>query len=140
MRNPPTPLRTPTTSLHGEPNVTPFLDVLLVLLILFMYLTLNQQKVLTAQLPAPPSAAPAVTVPIVLEVQPKGTYAINNEPIASAIGLAARLRQLYAGRPDKAILVRGTSGVRYQEVVTAVDIARGAGVSVVGLASSTARR
>lgn len=133
MREPRPPMRVPSSTMHAEPNVTPFLDVLLVLLILFMFLTLNQQKVLTTQLPVPPSPTPAVSVPIVLEVKPNATYTINAEVVPSSARLASRLRELYADRPTKAIIVRGASGVRYQEVVTAVDIARGAGVSVIGL-------
>lgn len=46
-----------------------------------------------------------------------------------------RLRALYAGRPTKTIIVRAVVGVRYQDVVTAVDVARGAGVVAIGLAS-----
>jgi biopolymer transport protein ExbD len=129
-----TPMRPAPTSMQAEPNVTPFLDVLLVLLILFMFLCLNQQKVLTAQLPDP-SARPADTMPaIVLEVRPDSTYAINTQPVAHA-ELSGRLRAIYAGRLTKTIIVRGTPGVRYQDVVTAVDIARGAGVIAIGLAS-----
>jgi biopolymer transport protein TolR len=123
------PLRTTMTA---EPNVTPFLDVLLVLLILFMYLCLNQQKVLTAQLPDPRPAPGDNTPSIVLEVRPNATYAINTQPVAGS-QLASRLRALYADRPTMTIIVRGAPGVRYQDVVTAVDIAKGAGVVAIGL-------
>lgn len=133
MPEPRPPMRVPSGGMHAEPNVTPFLDVLLVLLILFMFLTLNQQKILTTQLPVPPSSTSPNSVPIVLVVKPNATYSINSEAVPSAARLAARLRELYAGRPTSTIIVRGASGVRYQDVVTAVDIARGAGVAVIGL-------
>jgi biopolymer transport protein ExbD len=118
--------------MNAEPNVTPFLDVLLVLLILFMYICLNQQKAIMAQLPDP-SADPADNTPaIVLEVKPNAMYSINTEPVAGA-QLAARLRAIYAGRPTKTILVRGAPGIRFQDVVTAVDIAKSTGVVAIGL-------
>src|SRR5262245_39270250 len=120
-------MRQPRTTMHAEPNVTPFLDVLLVLLILFMFLCLNQQKVITAVLPDPTPAAGDNTPPIVLEVRPNATYAINTQVIVGS-QLASRLRSIYAGRPMKTIIVRAAPGVRYQEVVTAMDIAKGAGV------------
>ena len=121
------------TSMNAEMNVTPFLDVLLVLLIIFMYLCLNQQKVITAQLPDPtPRAVTPSTTQIVLEVRPSATYAINTQVVQPG-QLQSQLLGIYAGRPDKTIIVRAVPGVRYQEVVTAIDIAKGAGVVAVGL-------
>ena len=126
-------MRNATPSMNAEINVTPFLDVLLVLLILFMYLCLSQQKVIAAQLPDPNAGAMTDrTAQIVLEVQPNSTYAINSHVIL-AEHAAARLRAIFAGRLAKAIMIRATTGVRYQEVVTAMDIAKGAGVVVIGL-------
>lgn len=121
-------------SMQSEMNVTPFLDILLVLLILFMFLCMNQQKVLTAQLPDPSARATDNTPSIVLEVRPNAMYAINTQTVAHS-ELARRLRAIYDGRPAKTIIVRATPGVSYQDVVTAVDIARGAGVVAIGLAS-----
>lgn len=118
--------------MHAEPNVTPFLDVLLVLLIIFMYLSLTQQKIITAQLPDPAPPAGASEPMIVLEVRANGTYAIDTVPVTGQ-DLGRRLRAIYAGRPTKTIIVRATSGVRYQDVVTAIDIAKGAGVVAIGL-------
>jgi biopolymer transport protein ExbD len=118
--------------MHAEPNVTPFLDVLLVLLIIFMYLCLSQQKIITAQLPDP-AAQPGASEPvIVLDVRAHGAYAINTVPVIGQ-DLGARLRAIYDGRPTKTIIVRASAGVRYQDVVTAIDIAKGAGVVAIGL-------
>jgi biopolymer transport protein ExbD len=125
-------MQAPRLAMHAEPNVTPFLDVLLVLLILFMFLCLNQQRAIVAQLPDPSVRGTDAAPAIVLEVKPNATYAINTEPVAGP-QLAARLRAIYAGRPTKTIIVRGAPGVRYQDVVTAVDIAKGAGVIAIGL-------
>ena len=125
-------MQAPRLAMHAEPNVTPFLDVLLVLLILFMFLCLNQQRAIVAQLPDPSVRGADPAPAIVLEVQPNAMYAINTEPVAGP-QLAARLRAIYAGRPTKTIIVRGAPGVRYQDVVTAVDIAKGAGIIAIGL-------
>ena len=129
-----TPVPSESTSMQFEMNVTPFLDILLVLLILFMYLCLSQQKLIMAQLPDPSATATDNTPSSVLEVRPNAMYAINTQPVARA-ELEARLRSIYAGRPTKTIMVRGAPGIVYQDVVTAVDIARGAGVVAIGLAS-----
>ena len=120
------------SGMQAEPNVTPFLDVLLVLLIIFMYLSLTQQKVITAQLPDPTPVNGPSTASIVLEVRPSAKYAINSRVVAGS-QLARELRAIYDGRPEKALIIRAAPGVRYQEVVTAVDIAKGAGVVAVGL-------
>ena len=88
---------------------------------------------LTAQLPDPSARSADNTPSIVLEVRPNARYAINTQPVSQA-DLPSRLHAIYAGRPTKTIIVRGAAGVRYQDVVTAVDIARGAGVVAIGLA------
>ena len=127
-------MREPRIPMQFEPNVTPFLDVLLVLLILFMFMSMNQQKVLQAHLPDPsPRAADDNTPAIVLEVKPNASYAINTQAVRQE-ELGARLRAIYANRATKTIMVRGAPGIRYQDVVTAVDIAKGAGVIAIGLA------
>jgi biopolymer transport protein ExbD len=127
MREPPSPM-------HFEPNVTPFLDILLVLLIMFMYLSVNQRKAIHTQLPDPNARGGDTAPSIVLEVKPNATYAINTQTVRGN-ELAPRLRAIYAGRPTKTIIVRGAPGVTFQDVVTAVDIAKGAGVIAIGLAS-----
>ena len=58
--------------------------------------------------------------------------ALDRQPVRPA-ELGARLRAVYAGRPDEVLTVRGEGAARYQEVVAAIDSARGAGVRVVGL-------
>jgi biopolymer transport protein ExbD len=122
----------PTIAHQAEPNVTPFLDVLLVLLIIFMYLALNQQKIITANLPDPTPPPIGAESPIVLEVRPNSSFAINSQPV-SGRDLESRLRAIYAGRPAKTIIVRGANGVIYQDVVSAMDVAKSAGVVAIGV-------
>ncbi len=120
-------------------NVTPFLDILLVLLIMFMVMYPLSRRAIDAQLPDPDAAGDMRhAVPIVLEVGPGGRYAINREPV-DATSLEARLRAVYAPRSDKRLLVRGARAATYQEVITAMDVARSAGVTVLGLDPDRAR-
>ena len=118
------------TGMQAEPNVTPMIDVLMVLLIIFMFMIPASRRATYASLPEERPGGEGTA--IVLEVLPGGRVALNREPLAVG-ALAARLRAVYAERPDKVITVRGAGAVTYQEVVTAIDIARGAGVRVVGL-------
>ena len=97
-----------------------------------MYLALTQQKVITAQFPDPTPAPGTYAAPIVLEVRPSAMYAINSRVVAGS-QLAGHLRAIYDRRLEKTLIVRAVPGVRYQEVVTAIDIAKGAGVVAVGL-------
>lgn len=120
------------TPMRGEPNVTPMLDVLLVLLVIFMVVATRDRKAIDAQLPQPCAGACTSPGEIVLEVLPGPTYRLNSIPVAAA-ALGARLRDVYAGRPDRIIQVTGDPAVTYQDVVHAIDVARGAGVRVIGL-------
>ncbi len=115
-------------------NVTPLIDVLLVLLIIFMVIVPAQRKAVDVQLPDPnPSVQPAnqPSTQIVLEVLPNG-YSINKEAITKA-RLAARLKEIYDPRPEKIIFIKGDPKVKYQDVIFAMDVARGSGVKVIGV-------
>ena len=122
-----------TARLTCDPNVTPMLDVLLVLLIVFMSVTIQIHRTLDVQLPEPCVGVCNGTGQIVLEVRPGPTYRINTVDVA-ARDLAAELRAVFGPRPEKVIQIAGYPGVRYDDIVGAMDIAKAAGVRVVGLA------
>jgi len=122
-------------TLTNEINVTPMIDVLLVLLIIFMMTIPMMRKAIDLQLPDPtPQAQPPGNPPpsIVLQVLPGPIYKINSEEVAKD-NLLARLKEIYDPRPDKIIFVKGDPEVTYQDVVLAMDLARGAGVKVIGI-------
>ena len=121
-------------------NMTPMIDVLLVLLIIFMVAQREMRRGLPVQLPPPPTpehAGSTEPTPIVLEVLPGETYFVNRHPVPRA-QLRARLAGVYQGRPRKVLFVKGDAEVSYAEVAGAVDASRAAGVEVVVLVPSRA--
>ncbi|MCZ6760306.1 MAG: biopolymer transporter ExbD [Gemmatimonadetes bacterium] len=117
-------------------NMTPMIDVLLVLLIIFMMQVSLSREVMKVQLP--PQQQPnqqqesSQSNQIVLSLLADGGYAINSEPVAFS-QLDARLHQIYDTRPAKLMFVRTAPNRAYGEVIEAMDIARSAGVQVIGL-------
>jgi biopolymer transport protein ExbD len=118
-------------------NITPMIDVLLVLLILFLVIQPTLTKGIDLQVPAEQTAAPGERAldQITLQVRAGAdgpTFAINDLEVPPDL-LAARIREIYAARPRKVIFVKGEDGVRYADVVRAMDAARAGGIEVIGL-------
>lgn len=123
----------------SEINVTPFIDVLLVLLVIFMISQPLLRKVLEIQVPMEEQSQ-ATTQPssnIVLEIKADGSLAINTQTVDRA-GLNQRFHEIYDVRPDKLLFIKVANNREYKEVIEVIDIARGAGVKVFGLAPPTA--
>jgi biopolymer transport protein TolR len=126
--------------LTNDINVTPMIDVLLVLLIIFMVIVPMARKTIDVQLPDPtPQPVPPGPPPqnIVLQVMQGGKFKINSEEQPKE-NLGKRLKEIYDPRPDKLIFVKGDSLATYQDVIFAMDVARGAGVKVIGHMPATA--
>lgn len=121
--------------LTNEPNVVPMIDILLVLLIIFMIIQPMMRKAIDLQLPDPtPQATPSVANPdqIVLEIGPSMVMSINKQPVTKD-GLASRMKEIYDARPSKVLFVKADGTNKYQDVIWAMDVARGAGVKVIGV-------
>ena len=123
---------------NSELNVTPMLDVMLVLLVIFMAASVAMHHTVDVSLPQPCADLCDGPNPITLEVLPGPTYRLNGTTIAAAT-LARTLRDVYVHRPEKLMYVAGQPGVTYEAVVDAIDIARSNGVRVVGIAPKATR-
>lgn len=123
------------TGFKREPNVVPMIDILLVLLIIFMMQIPLQRQVMEVQVPMEEQveqAEIAQSDQIVLELRDDGSYAINTRQVSKQ-ALDAELHQIYDARPAKLMFIKVGPTRKYQEVIEAMDIARGAGVQVIGL-------
>ena len=120
----------------SEPNIVPFIDVLLVLIIIFMVITPLTPKGLEALVPQPappdqqPSAADQRTV--VISVNRGGSIQINQEA-TDTDRLGPRLEEIFKTRAERVVFVKGDPMLEFQQVAEVIDIAKGAGIDKVGL-------
>ena len=117
-------------------NMTPMIDVLLVLIIIFMVITPLTPHGLEALVPQPPppnqkpNLSDLRTVVIVLEKD--GSMKINQDPVDEA-RLGSRLEEIFKTRAERVVFVKGDPDLEFAPVARAIDIAHGAGIDKVGL-------
>lgn len=116
-------------------NMTPMIDVLLVLLIVFMVVQAGLQRGLSVHVPPPDAGEPKPPTSadnLVLEVEPGGRYLLNRQPL-DGTRLTEELRAVFASRPRKLLFVKASEQMSYGQVIQAVDASRAAGVEVIGI-------
>lgn len=119
----------------SEPNVVPLCDILLVLLIIFMVITPVMQKGIDVKLPETQTndgTGGGDSRGIVLTLESDRTVKINQDLVDMNL-LENTLRDLYQTRTDKTIFIRADETLNYQDVLRIIDIAKGAGIEVLGV-------
>jgi biopolymer transport protein ExbD len=120
--------------MSSEPNVVPMIDILLVLLIIFMITLPLNRKALDVQVPPPDDNTVSRSNnsdQIVLELKDDGGYYINSQPVPKD-QLGTQIHAIFDQRPAKLIFVKAGQNRIYQDVIEAMDVAKGSGVQIIG--------
>jgi biopolymer transport protein ExbD len=120
-----------TTSMLGEINVTPLVDVVLVLLLVFMVTAPMMSRGIDVSLPVANQPQIPQEDRITVSIRADGRVFVADQPVNVAL-LEDRLRSLTSGRPDTVVYLRADEGLRYGDVIRVVDVVKRAGIERIG--------
>ena len=120
---------------RADINVTPFIDILLVLLVIFMTISPTQPLGLKAEVPQPPppgAHTEARNTAIVLSMDRNGVIKINQDEVES-VQLIGRLQDIFKSRSDRTVFMQADNELLFNDVAQLIDAAEAAGVEELGL-------